>query len=98
MGALLAQLSDEAEESFGEAVAEFFELLVGELDTPAGFNFNGAPALLKLAGIGLVEMSFSVALLPRLKHSLLEPTSRIREWHKLLSEIRGSNLPMQIDS
>ena len=60
MRAFLAQLGDEAAGSFGEAVTEFFELLVGKLEIPAGFN--GAPALLKLASVSLGEMSFGIAL------------------------------------
>jgi hypothetical protein len=46
--------------SLGEAITEFLELLMSELEIPGGFN--STPALLKLDGVSLVEMSFSVAL------------------------------------
>jgi len=56
MLALFAQLGDEV----GKAVAELFELLVGDLQVPG--RFDGAPALLKLGGIGFVAMGFGIAL------------------------------------
>ena len=58
--AFLAQFGDKAAGGLSEAITEFFELLLSELETPTGFN--GAPALLKLAGIGFAEMSFGIAL------------------------------------
>src|SRR5215472_11954353 len=49
----LAQLGDEAGRGLSEAVTEFFELLVSELQIPAGFN--RPPTLLKFAGVGFGE-------------------------------------------
>jgi len=37
-----------------------FELLIGYFQIPGGLN--GAPALLKLSGVGFAEMSFGIAL------------------------------------
>jgi hypothetical protein len=56
----LAQLSDEAGVGVGETIAEFFKLLMSNLEIPSGFD--GAPALLKLKGIDFAEMRFGVAL------------------------------------
>ena len=52
--ALFAKFSDEGGISFGKAVAELFELLVGNLQIPG--RFDSAPALLKLGGIGFAEV------------------------------------------
>ena len=60
MRALLAQFGDEGGVGFGKALAKLFELLVGDLQVPG--RFNGPPALLKLGGIGFVEMGFGIAL------------------------------------
>jgi hypothetical protein len=46
MGALFSKLGDESGIGFGETIAKFFALLVGNLQVPRGFD--GAPALLKL--------------------------------------------------
>ena len=56
----LAQLGDEAGVGFGETVTEFFKLLMGNFQIPG--RLDGPPALLKLEGVGFVEMSFGIAL------------------------------------
>ena len=58
--AFLAELADPGGIGLGEAIAEFFELAVADLNIPR--RLNGAPALLKLNGIGLGKMSLGIAL------------------------------------
>ena len=60
MGAFFSELSDEGGIGVSEALAEFFELLVGDVQVPGGFD--GSPALLKLGIVGFAEMIFGVAL------------------------------------
>jgi len=46
---------------FGKAITELFELLLGDLEIPRGFN--RPPALLKLERIRFVEMSLGIRCL-----------------------------------
>jgi len=56
----LAQFGDEGGVGFGEAIAEFFKLLMGNFQIPG--RLEGPPALLKLDRIGFAEMGFGIAL------------------------------------
>src|SRR6201982_768005 len=58
--AFFAKFGDESGAFFGKAISELFELLIGYFQIPG--RLNGAPALLKLSGIGFAEMSFGIAL------------------------------------
>src|SRR5215813_10036465 len=55
-----AQLRNPGWVRLGEAIAEFFELNIGELQIPA--SLDRAPTLLKLDGVCLREVRFRVAL------------------------------------
>ena len=58
--AFFAEFGDPSGGGLGKAIAEVFELTIGEFDIPAGFD--GAPALLKFRGVGFGEMSLGIAL------------------------------------
>src|SRR5262245_5746050 len=56
----LAQFRDPGGIDFGKAIAEFLELMVSELQVPAGLN--RLPALLKLNAIGLRQVRGGITL------------------------------------